>query len=359
MCGSYVSSLLRFTLPISLWYKQKATMFIPGNHECEVLGQGPEATESAYAWKNCTKNPGHSQFIPAPEFCLDHLPKWCADPTVVECVRAISALTVRLRVNYTSWGRPDGYSFANHRGSNILHTGSGWVRDIKVGSGPCRCPECQQSSFPKQVWYEVHLETACHVVYNTEEAQATKADFFYDDEGSREEGWTETIHAVDNIVQDADGDSCVLLCATHNQGLAEMLRMYLKKVVRYRFKKDDDICFPTPWRYLCVIVSHPHGQAKKVTVGKCKPNMKKHEFFRSCFTYNTPTCPGSSGAPVLTLGFKERGQYTLAQSDRSLLPPHSQWLKAQKLNQSAATSTRYNSESYLHILRVLVDALRD
>ena len=137
--------------------------YVSGNHECEVLGRGPEATESAYAWKNCTKNPGHSQFIPAPEFCLDHLPKWCADPTVVECVRAISALTVRLRVNYTSWGRPDGYSFANHRGSNILHTGSGWVRDIKVGSGPCRCPECQQSSFPKQVWYEVHLETACHV----------------------------------------------------------------------------------------------------------------------------------------------------------------------------------------------------
>ena len=233
MCGSYVSSLLRFTLPISLWYKQKATMFIPGNHECEVLGQGPEATESAYAWKNCTKNPGHSQFIPAPEFCLDHLPKWCADPTVVECVRAISALTVRLRVNYTSWGRPDGYSFANHRGSNILHTGSGWVRDIKVGSGPCRCPECQQSSFPKQVWYEVHLETACHVVYNTEEAQATKADFFYDDERSREEGWAETIHAVGTTTRDEETDTSTLLCVTHDQALVETLQAYLIKLKKY------------------------------------------------------------------------------------------------------------------------------
>ncbi|KAK3727442.1 hypothetical protein RRG08_058859 [Elysia crispata] len=34
-----------------------------GSVECEVLGFGPEALESAAAWEYCRKNPQHSTFL--------------------------------------------------------------------------------------------------------------------------------------------------------------------------------------------------------------------------------------------------------------------------------------------------------
>ena len=48
-----------------------------------------------------------------------------------------------------------------------------------------------------------------------------------------------------------------------------------------------------------LIISHPHGQAKKITLGKLRPRVKGGN---SCYQeYETATCPGSSGAPVFGL----------------------------------------------------------
>ncbi|GFS20358.1 hypothetical protein ElyMa_006898100 [Elysia marginata] len=312
-----------------------------GNHECEILGHGPILAESAYAWDTCSKNPGHVHFIPVPQFCVGHLPEKCASPALVECVKTMAALTVRLRVSYTSWGRPDGYSFSNHRGSNFLHTGSGWVRNVNAGSGPCQCLECRQSSAPSPTWYEVHLETACHVVYNTEEAQATMVDFFYDDARALAEGWTDTINAAKPIDQDEKGDTCSVLCVTHNQRLFEMLQVYLTKVRNIKYYGPHTVRFPSGWRYLCVIISHPHGQPKQVTLARATP-CPRVEGSRRYFTYPTATCPGSSGAPMLIAELAKRGLVNHCNSFISLLAPHSQWVPVEGLNMSAASSTHFS-----------------
>ena len=313
--------------------------------------------ECAFTWSECSKNPGHTDFIPAPEFCLDHLPRWCSDPSVVECVRTIAALTVRLRVSYTSWSRPDGYTFSKHRGSGILHTGSGWVRKIQPGSGPCRCPECRRSSFPRQDWYEVHLETACHVVYNTEEAQATKVDFFFDDERSKVEGWIETIHAFAATDQDEKGDICILLCATHDHDLGDILQVCVDKL---RPMERFNICAvysQIRTRHLCIIVSHPHGRPKQVTVGEEQLHMTAAADHRY-FTYSTATCPGSSGAPVLFVQLSPDilNKSKFVKSNGSLISPLSQWLPADGLNQSSGLVVLSYWDNTVYPQRVVFDA---
>ncbi|KAK3760934.1 hypothetical protein RRG08_022342 [Elysia crispata] len=48
---------------------------------------------------------------------------------------------------------------------------------------------------------------------------------------------------------------------------------------------------------LCVIISHPHGKYKHVTVGEMKGSTE--EIFGLTKLYNADTCCGSSGAPVI------------------------------------------------------------
>ena len=52
-------------------------------------------------------------------------------------------------------------------------------------------------------------------------------------------------------------------------------------------------------QFYTLIISHPHGQAKKITLGKLRPTVK--DYYRE---YETATCPGSSGAPVFVLNTK-------------------------------------------------------
>ncbi|GFO22969.1 hypothetical protein PoB_004947400 [Plakobranchus ocellatus] len=307
-----------------------------GQHECEVLGRGCEIAEIEYAWNNCTKNHGHSTFIPAPEFCLDHLPEGCRYQWMLDFMKIIIALTVRLRVYYTSWERPLGYTFSQYRGSSILHTGSGWVYKVKSGKGPCPCPECAQSSTPSQRWYVICVRTACHVVYNSEEAQHTQIDFFYDNERSRMEGRMKTHPGRDVLKKDEDLDICCFDIVTHDEMLATQLKLVVEQVDNFKF--DDCEMFNSKDQYVCIAVSHPHGQPKHVTVGERKlwPGLKYRWFSRKCI-YTTDTCPGSSGAPVITFESLKIGLVALFSSMKCRLKfwaPHSEYLEDFKVNKS-------------------------
>ncbi|GFO26865.1 hypothetical protein PoB_005337000 [Plakobranchus ocellatus] len=279
-----------------------------GLHECEVLGTfgsdyeaGPE---SDFAWNNCTKNPGHPRFIPTQEFSLNDLPIWCRKLSVLNYVRRLSDLTVRLRVGYTSWGRPNGYCFSNCRGTKIVHYGSGAIRSVRAETGPCPCPECEHSPSPNQTWYKVFVTTALHVVYNTEEAKATKIDLFYDSKGCIEDGRMKTIHGMNVVDVDRvdEGDNSFIMCATHDTLLVQKIEDHWKQL-HLGFSGQLSAKPIKCWRNLCVMVSHPHGQPKKVTIGEMKGcEMLKFDGQKE-FTYSTDSCRGSSGAFMLLLEF--------------------------------------------------------
>ena len=60
----------------------------------------------------------------------------------------------------------------------------------------------------------------------------------------------------------------------------------------------------------CVVVSHPHGRPKQITIGRVKGADPSRP--EALITYDASTCPGCSGAPVLA--FYLEGSRTVNQS---------------------------------------------
>ena len=245
-----------------------------------------------------------------------------------EWVRATADRTVRLRVGYTSQDRPDGDPLCGDRGKSIPRVGTGLICDVysKINE-PCPCVYCDRQEVRK--FWRFHVKTAQHVVYDTEEAKRTRVDLFYDDETSHQEGKVVSVWALRVDWSDTKNDRCYMKCVTHDERIGEIIEslvrrwdslaedirsrpIYSKKsslldrlreavATRSRsrpiyFKKSS---LSGEGQLYTLIISHPHGQAKKITLGKLRPTVKGGKpLYRE---YETATCPGSSGAPVFEL----------------------------------------------------------
>ncbi|RUS88786.1 hypothetical protein EGW08_003416 [Elysia chlorotica] len=324
---------------------------VGGQHECEILGPGLEGAESAANWKRCKKNPGHKQFFSVQDFrdnqrtrfhtdkeCEEmlaridltvklrvnwtslnrpdddgfsalrgadhkqffsvqdfrdnHLTRFHTDKEREEMLARID-LTVKLRVNWTSLNRPDDDGFSALRGAELCRTGTGFIRYIgdPVSNKPCPCSECDGKT--KRKFWSLNVRTVHHVVFDKEEANKTKIDLFYDDESSTSDGRMKTLTALEHGWATPNKDFCDLFCVTHDETVGERLESARKCLklgeqnVLGLFplgKKNPDTV---------MIVSHPHGQPKTVTIGERRESEE-----RANIEYDTPTCPGSSGAPV-------------------------------------------------------------
>ncbi|XP_059162138.1 uncharacterized protein LOC131945148 [Physella acuta] len=276
--------------------------FIPGHHEAEICYGGEADLHKHY--NRCKKNPGHVNFIPVNDFNLDHLPLRYRDVIMLELMKALSALTVLIKVKYTSLERPKSvpcfsgqYPFYNTRGSDVLRTGTGRVwRVVKytesANMGTCPCGKCQHSDTPSKVWGKVYVLTARHVVFDDSEARQTRCVVGFDDNkspGVSLDGWGAG-------KADIEGDRCVFTCVSCDlELLDELYKMW---------QQFDGLCWKVRDKYwrlfdvdkLTVIVSHPHGCPKQVSVGQWTHEHVRGDWYK--YTYTTCTCPGSSGAYV-------------------------------------------------------------
>ncbi|XP_059139774.1 uncharacterized protein LOC131927913 isoform X1 [Physella acuta] len=281
--------------------------FIPGHHEAEICYGGEADLHKHYT--GCKKNPGHVNFIPVNDFNLDHLPWLYRDVIMMEVIKALSALTVLIKVKYTSLERPKSvpcfsgqYPFYNTRGSDVLRTGTGRVyRVVKYtesdNKGICPCDKCQHSDTPSKVWGEVCVLTATHVVFDDSEARQTRCVVGFDDNkspGVSFDGW-----GVRRA--DIEGDGCLFTCVSCDLELVvELDKMCkhlddLRRKVRDKYGRFDNV------DKLTVIVSHPHGCPKQVSVGRWTRKHERDGWHK--YTYTTCTCPGSSGAHVYMPGY--------------------------------------------------------
>ena len=149
------------------------------------------------------------------------------DP-VREWVRAIADLTVRLRVGYTSQDRPDGDPLCGNRGKSIPRVGTGWICDVDSEiNEPCPCVYCDGHKVRK--YWRFRVETAQHVVYDTEEAKRTRLDLFYDDETSRQDGKVVTVWALRVVRSYTENDRCRMECVTHDERIGEMVESLYRR----------------------------------------------------------------------------------------------------------------------------------
>ena len=260
-----------------------------------------------------------------------------------EWVRATADLTVRLRVGYTSQDRPDGDPLCGNRGKSIPRVGTGWIYDVDSEiNEPCPCVYCDGQEVRK--FWRFRVLTAQHVVYDTEEAKRTRVDLFYDDETSRQDGKVVSVWALRVDWSHAEKDRCWMVCVTHDERIGEMVEslvrrwVSLTKATRSRpiYSKKSSLLdrlreavatrsrsrpiyskrsslldrlreavatrsrsITGEGQFYTLIISHPHGQAKKITLGKQRPTVKDDEPLYQ--EYEAATCPGSSGAPVFEL----------------------------------------------------------
>ena len=208
-------------------------------------------------------------------------------------------LTVRLRLYWTSLDRPGDDEFSNHRGTKIPRMGTGLISHVykSVSDKPCPCDKCN-GEITRKFW-RFWVQTAAHVVYNTEEAKSTRVDLFYDDDRCKFDGRMGTMTALEVDRFEHDIDVCFMECVTHDEALAGRIKsLWTSLYSEFREPLDlyiSSLDFLPPrdgGRGPILIVSHPHGQPKKITLGQWRDG--EHPFLE----YNTPTCPGSSGAPV-------------------------------------------------------------
>ncbi|GFS03703.1 hypothetical protein ElyMa_002893600 [Elysia marginata] len=247
---------------------------------------------------HCEKNPGHEKFIAASDFLNNYLPRLRTGKQR-EGLRSMIDLTVRLRVQCTSCDRPDDDELSDHRGTQRIRIASGFIDLVSDPecNKPCSCHECDGRVIRKH--WGVYVRTARHVVYNTEEAMKTKVDLFYDDESSKQDGMMKSVQASEIVMSDPNRDLCAMLCVSHDEDLVKRI----KNAWRCWYANVDlhnppDLfglgLVPSSDRdfHPALIVSHPHGQPKKIAVGEVRYPDKEDYLVK----YDTATCPGSSGA---------------------------------------------------------------
>ena len=289
-----------------------AFYFLTGCHECEIMKEGQGVAESEFLWKTCEKNPKHEKFIPFHNDLNIHtalLPHRIHGKGHRH-IKAAGDLVVRLRVQWTSPDRPDDDDLSSYRGTGRLRLGSGFIQSEDIeseSSGPCPCGKCDGASASRSWIFSVW--TACHVVYNTEEAKRVKVDLFYDDENSELEGRMKSLWPVSVKFSNPNLDICEMACVTHDEKLAERIISIERNMDREIFShldlrpllKNDLVpqLISEPshgGQKLAVCISHPHGQPKMLTIGKVISCEKG-----GILKYDTPTCPGSSGGPVFVV----------------------------------------------------------
>ena len=120
------------------------------------------------------------------------------DELYLEELKVLADLAVSVRVQCTSLDKPDDDSLSEYRGTDWLRVGSGFIHCVTVlgskSDETCHCDNCDGKHNDKH--WSFSVSTASNVVYNTEEAKATKVDLFYDDESCQHEGRMKTVRAV-------------------------------------------------------------------------------------------------------------------------------------------------------------------
>ncbi|BFZ14264.1 hypothetical protein BsWGS_17303 [Bradybaena similaris] len=282
-----------------------------GTYEVELNWEGE--SELHKLKKHCQKHRGHDKFIPSQEFDEQHLPDLYKHKLIVDLVRCLSTLTVRLTVGKISASRPrppyPPTPRCDNLGRDCSINGTGHVSSAVVSpeeaDNCCACSECLESGSPERRFGKIFIQTAAHVVHDDSEAANTTCYFNYVNDSDGLDTAIK-IQGAKGVQIDVKEDRCWMFCYTHDLSLLKKLDSTVHMYQRLRREVADKYCVnwaDTPEDKLTIIVSHPHGCSKYVTVGNMEGRLAAEDDADwTQYTYTTPTCPGSSGAPIFMLG---------------------------------------------------------
>lgn len=253
-----------------------------------------EGESTSLTQKCCKKANRHDEYKPADDFKKDLLPDSIRDDVLFRFIQILCSLTVRVVVTY----------------AGNTHFGTGFVHKVdKRQPGQCPCPECKNLGTSKP-WGKVTVSTALHVIREESLATMSECHLFYDREEQRDSNNNnnnqvfQTLYGLQLLCPDKKGDWCMLECATHDLAFLEKLDSWKEQYWMHGKSLQDS--YRDSQKDYAIIVSHPHGKAKTVSIGKWV-GRRIEKYVRDeqdwCgYSYDTLTCPGSSGALVYILG---------------------------------------------------------
>ncbi|KAK0050050.1 hypothetical protein Bpfe_020601 [Biomphalaria pfeifferi] len=229
----------------------------------------------------CIKDHGscHEQaFVSISDFSTSTIAKFCEERKLLELVEAIIKLTVRITVKHASSERSKINSKPNLWYKYNIKSpikGSGTVLELSAS--------------------EVHVLTAKHVVFNSEESKNTECWLYFDGNSCKEI----IIKGLSESDSNISKDWCDFTCEIDEKEIEKLhqsLREYvqgLENLNRNKMKRHKK----------CIIVSHPHGCYKYVSMGICELDEDGY------LTYEAPTCRGSSGGYIIPIGCRTEGVF--------------------------------------------------
>lgn len=217
--------------------------------------------------------------------------------TTLDLIRLQAVQTVKLVVTYTAKYRPDKFGAKTLRGLGgpyYFRTGTGYVylHRSRAYTPP--------GFNPGTIF---HVSTACHVIYNNEEAEKTSVwFFFYNDE---DHSGVIKARGLKLVNSDEEGDTSTLWCVVdHIQTAREVWRKLDEaedKLKRLTFPSSYNISY---------CISCPHGTAFRVSFGSLNvvkegntdlPEMNRYKWFYS----RIPTHCGIQEKKVLYSWWRE------------------------------------------------------
>lgn len=269
----------------------------------------------------CEKRHQHCEFIAINEFSLGHLPEDLRDPTVYVWLRNCAPLVVRLIK------------------SGIKATGRACVMPSEIKNtmtcDDIHCPYRSLYGDVHDTYGGIGIITNKHVIRDNSDSARTRVDFCYNEENDASL-WSELGYVVH--VTNKKMDYSVFSCYVHSKDIISFVYT-LDNFRNYKWQRIPEKIRIHSKQY-AIIISHPHGAPKKISIGKVVESEIKDKgtresenvaFLNEIFNtlekqgnsglqrfqaylntplcqdipisykitwYSTATCMGSSGAPV-------------------------------------------------------------
>ncbi|KAI8792350.1 baculoviral IAP repeat-containing protein 7 [Biomphalaria glabrata] len=274
----------------------------------------------------CDKNPGHFAYFPMAFLKLEQLPSKMRLPEFLNFLQLFGMLTVRIVVKETSTARHK--SDPAFQKTDNPRSGTGYVSfedfdlaanvdksSMASGHGKWKTVKNYMKTFVKKNSEKLYIETNYHLVFDNFEAANTTVEFFFDDLTRKN---VKAVKCVGMRHSGIAGDSRVILeCKSADQEFISrihQIKHQLKEVVEKLPRKIKAMMCKKLF-----IIHHPHGREKHLSYGDSVTvkyivdqnrhgrnrmartnNQTKELNVRKLMQYAADTCPGTSGAPVLS-----------------------------------------------------------
>ncbi|XP_059154590.1 uncharacterized protein LOC131940055 isoform X2 [Physella acuta] len=268
----------------------------------------------------CKKNPDHLNFIPSNDFQLDHLPRKCQHSDVLILIKLYACLTAKITVSKTSSKRLSNDSVLKESRTTRYGTGCALDKPNESNDEPQATLQSRFKSFAKRSYrktWSVFVETTTQLVFDNEEAKSCTVELCLD---LANRSKTKCLKGEQVLHSNMPGElRSTLVCTTKDVQFIKQLQQTQQDLADILATITDTImkCME---KYIWII-SYPHGSDRCISSGEFNhvnyklqveegdssllsvEKVHGHEDIASlkeALTYKVPTCPGSTGAPIIT-----------------------------------------------------------